>query len=67
MIEIEVRIKQSIDNVSVEHEYRAKLPDAATPEQIAAVGHEAVESIKASEEPPAEQGSIHIGKPRGVI
>jgi hypothetical protein len=41
VIKIEVRIRSTVDNLSVEHEYRAELPDDATADQIKAVGAEA--------------------------
>jgi hypothetical protein len=41
MVKIEVRIRHSHGEMSIEHEYRAELPDAATADQIAAVGREA--------------------------
>lgn len=46
MIKIEVRIRSTVDNLAVEHEYRAELPDTATAEQIRAVGTEAERSAK---------------------
>lgn len=45
MIKIEVRIRQSLGDATVEHEYRAELPDDATAEQIKAVGAEAERTI----------------------
>jgi hypothetical protein len=66
MIKIEVRIRRLLGEVGTEHEYRAELPDSATAEQIAAVGSEAFQIIEKPDETPQE-GSIHIGKPRGVI
>jgi len=55
MIKIEVRIKHTVDNLSIEREYRAELPDTATAEQIAAVGKESGEKIPVTDsEPTAE-------------
>lgn len=63
MIKIEVRIRRSIDGASVEHEYRAELPDGATAEQIAAVGAEAMEAVpsQVSEQQSEEVPTIHFG------
>ena len=66
MIKIEVRIRQTVDQVTVEHEYRAELPDTATAEQIAAVGREAQEAAQVVPDSPAEQGVIHIGNRKGA-
>jgi hypothetical protein len=45
MIKIEVRIRRAAGEVMIEHEYRAELPDDATPQQIQAVGTEAMDGI----------------------
>lgn len=54
MIKIEVRIRKTVGDTSVEHEYRAELPDTATAEQIQAVGMEPQqqEIQTEAEEPP---------------
>lgn len=49
MIKLEVRITHTVEQVSIMHEYRAELPDSATPEQIAAVGAEAVKGLAVEE------------------
>ena len=68
MIKIEVRIRQTVDNLTVEHEYRAELPDTASAEQIAAVGHEAQDAAKVMpEEVSAKHGHIHFGNRKGEV
>jgi hypothetical protein len=50
MIKIEVRIRKTVGEVSMEHEYRAELPDDATAEQIKAVGAEAEQTALLAQE-----------------
>jgi len=51
MIKIKVRIRQSLGEATAEHEYRAELPDEATPEQIKAVGAEAERTVEKETNP----------------
>ena len=70
MIKIEVRVRHSVGELSIEHEYRAELPDTATADQIKAVGAEAnseIESlsqaVETKNEAPANLQSINEPAP----